>query len=404
MSPGFARLKLLLHLVFVLSGITTVLIGPLLPILANNFLLNDLQLSYFFPSQFTGSLAGTFLTNWFGRRKKFANAAMIGAALMACGILLMNVNAFPVCLAGFFINGLGIGLTLPSINMLILELNPLRTAAALSILNFCWGLGAIVSKPFVDFFSSGSSIFWVTIALAVPLLGAAAMLATLRPQQINTEAEAEPDSKISQNTIKPIWTSPMAWAIAGFNFIHVGFESGMGGWLATYTDRIESQTTAHLISPTFLYFLFFVIGRGVAPLFFRFLNENKMLLLSLAVILIGMVVTLSADNLFLLGIGASISGFGTSSIFPTNLSRFAKTFGPEGMRRATPFFICGTLGAASTTWLIGFFSDRMGDLRSGMFVLAASISILIVLQIGLILFGASQKARATGRSVGTFFG
>ena len=384
-THGIGPLKVLLHVVFLLSGIATVLIGPLLPILATNFLLNDLQLSYFFPSQFAGSLTGTFLTNRFGRRKKFADAAMIGSALMACGILLMNVNSVAVCLAGFFINGLGIGLTLPSINMLILELNPLRTAAALSVLNFCWGVGAIISQPFVDFFSSGSSIVWTTIALAVPLLGAAAILMTLRRKQIETEAE--PASDFSGESAIPIWTTPMAWAIAGFNFIHVGFESGMGGWLTTYSERIESQPAVHLLSPTFLYFLFFVIGRGVAPLFFRFMNENSTLLLSLFVILIGMVITLSADSILILSIGASISGFGTSSIFPTNLSRFSKTFGSEGMKRATPFFICGTLGAASTTWLIGFLSNRMEDLRSGMFVLAGSIVLLIVLQIGLSLNG-----------------
>ncbi len=69
---------------------------------------------------------------------------------MASGVLMLNLNRFDLCLLGFFINGIGIGLTLPSINMLILELNPTRTVSALSILNFFWGFGAILSQPFVD--------------------------------------------------------------------------------------------------------------------------------------------------------------------------------------------------------------------------------------------------------------
>ncbi len=50
--------------------------------------------------------------------------------------------------------------------------------------------------------------------------------------------------------------------IAFFNFIHVGFESGMGGWLKTYTGRLENEPTVVLFSPILLYFLFFVVGRG----------------------------------------------------------------------------------------------------------------------------------------------
>jgi hypothetical protein len=64
----------------------------------------------------------------------------------------MNVDSFAVTLAAFAVNGVGIGLTLPAINMTILELSPVKTASALSILNFFWGVGAIICKPFVDLF------------------------------------------------------------------------------------------------------------------------------------------------------------------------------------------------------------------------------------------------------------
>jgi MFS family permease len=82
---------------------------------------------------------------------------------MACGVLLMNVDSFAVTLVAFAVNGVGIGLTLPAINMTILELSPVKTASALSILNFCWGVGAIICKPFVDLSSRGSDILITTI-------------------------------------------------------------------------------------------------------------------------------------------------------------------------------------------------------------------------------------------------
>lgn len=372
--------KVTLHAIFFLSGITTVLIGQVLPIFARHFSLTDLQVSYFFPAQFAGSLMGGYVTSRFAKRNDFVTASVIGGVLMAIGVLLMNFDMLSVCLAGFLLNGMGIGMTLPSINMLIIELNPSRAAPALSILNFCWGVGAIISKPFVDLFSAADSIGLTTFVLAVPLFSSALVLFMAGGQEKAATTEKADSDEASDLRI---WTMPIAWAIALFNFIHVGFESGIGGWLTTYTDRVEGQPLMHWFSPTLLYFLFFVIGRGVAPIFFRFLSENKMLMLGLLIVLAGMILTLSAGTVIALSIGATVAGFGTSWIFPTNVARFSRVFGPAAIKRATPLFIIGTLGAASSTWLIGFISDKTGSLRSGMVVLMVAVMLLIVLQIGL---------------------
>ncbi|HQU81893.1 MAG TPA: MFS transporter [Pyrinomonadaceae bacterium] len=370
----------LLHVAFFVSGISTVLIGQVLPILLNKLALDDAQASYFFTWQFSGSIIGTGLTNQFGKKGKFLTATVLGCFFMALGIVLLNADSYQICLFGFFFNGIGIGLTLPSINMLILEFNTERASSALSILNFFWGIGAIISQPFIDFFTRGTNILTPTLILS-SVLALVGVLIIFQPSGIeqknisaNENEEAEP----------LIWTRPLAWTIALFNFIHVGFESAMGGWLKTYTQRVEGVSL--WFPPIFLYFLFFVVGRGVAPVFFRFLNENKMIMLGLIAILGGMIILLSAESASFLSLGASLSGFGTSWIFPTNISRFSKIFGATATRRATPLFICGTIGSMFTTWLIGYISSaNQNDLRSGMFVLLASVIFLIIVQSGLSL-------------------
>lgn len=385
-------LLILLHIVFFVSGISTVLIGQVLPILASGFALNDLQSGFFFPAQFTGSILGTLFTNWFGRRNKFVPATVLGCIAMAAGVTAMSSNSFEGCLSGFFVNGLGIGLTLPSINMLVLEMNPLRSASALSILNFCWGLGAIFCKPFVDLTATRGSIFVTTLLLAVPLLGCAAFIALL-PKQIDA-----PEGTVVDNSHDPkpaaIWVTGLAWTIALFNFVHVGFESGIGGWLTTYAERLHGEPVTGLFSPIFLYFLFFVIGRGVAPVYFRYLDEDRVLFIDIGLMLAGMVTILSAGSVLWLGVGAALSGFGASSVFPTNLSRFTKAFGPTATRRATPLFISGTLGGASVTWLIGFVSNQSESLRYGMFVLLGCVGLLIVVQLGLVLRAAKLNEQS----------
>jgi fucose permease len=322
------------------------------------------------------------LAGWFSRRGRLADAAWIGAALMASGVAAMNADSYALVLAGFLFNGLGIGLTLPSINLLILEIYPDRSAAALSILNFCWGVGAIVCKPFVDLTAGETTITVTTAVVSALLLVSGVVIYFLLSPVPKVEREAPADVALTPRT--PIWTTPVALAIAAFNFIHVGFESGMSGWLTTYAVRLSGADHAGIISPTFLYFLCFVIGRAVAPVFFRFLNENKMLLVSLVVILVGMLIAITATNVSTLSTGAALAGLGTSSVFPTNVSRFYRIFGAEAMHRATPLFLCGTLGGAAATYSIGWISNRYDDLRFGMYVLLFNIIVLIAIQTVLI--------------------
>lgn len=393
-TSGTLRLKVTLHLIFFLSGLATVLIGQVLPILARQFSLSDLQLSYFFPAQLSGSLIGTLAADRFARRDEQLLAAIFGGFAMVLGLLTMSSNSLSFCLLGFFVNGLGIGLTLPAINMTVVALNPQRTGAALSILNFCWGVGAIISKPFVDVFSKLNSLGPTTLVLAAPLLIASLLLILTR--RAEHRAKNKP-ANIADDVDIPLWSTPLAWLIALFNFIHVGFESGIGGWMTTYAERVEGGASVGLISPILLYFLFFVIGRGVAPLLFRRLDETKMLFLGLAIILVGVVTLLVATTVVGLSAGAILCGFGTSWIFPTNVSRFSLTFGPNAIRRATPLFLCGTLGAATVTWLIGLVSEQTGDLRSGMLILAIGVVMLLVLQTGLSVW-SRQKVQTERRS------
>ena len=390
-TPNAGRVKLVLHIVFFLSGIATVLIGQVLPVLIHRFSLSDLQAGYLFPAQIlVGAVTGNYLSGYIGRRTGYISASVIGCFLMTAGLLLMNSPNYWICVAGFVANGLGTGLTLPAINLLVLEMTEGNAAAALSILNFCWGTGAIVSKPFVDRIGSPESIFFPTLVLAIAVaIGGLALFLAAREGIVRSpvyDSHSEPST--------PVWQTGLAWAIAMFNFVHVGFESGISGWLTTYSDRLDPASASRLISPTLLYFGFFVLGRGVLPAMFRFVSENAVFLVNLVLMLCGLVVSLTAISTLQLGIGAAMAGLGTSVIFPMNVARFGRIFGPDASRRAMPFFLAGTLGSAVLSWLIGFLSDRVGSLRLGMMTLMVSVAFLIVLQVGLMLVRPAAKAAA----------
>lgn len=377
------RLIILTHAAFLISGILTILIGQVLPILSVRLSLNDEQLGYFFIAQFSGSLIGTLLSQPLTNRLGFIKTIVVGCTAMAFGVFGLNAQSLSLCLLAFFVNGFGVGITLPAINMLTVELNPRKVTPALNLLNFFWGIGAIICKPFVDFFGTSSSILRPTVILSAILIltGAAIFSLPRRVEPRKNQIIAENDENLP-----PIWSTSLAWAIALFNFIHVGFESGAGGWITTYAARFPDQSE-HIfwLSPITLYFFFFIAGRGIAPLYSRFISENTMILCGLIIAAFAMLISLLGNTYFLLSIGSAIAGFGTSTIFPTNMARFTKIFGATASRRATPVFICGALGSTFTTFLIGYISSYYNDLRIGMFVLLGSCIILITLQILLML-------------------
>lgn len=375
-------LVFLLHSAFLISGIITVLIGQVLPILSARLSLSDAELGYFFIAQFSGSLLGTLLTQPIANRVGFISAIALGCLAMMLGVFGLNSEVWHFCLLAFFVNGFGIGITLPSINMLTVELNPENVTPALNFLNFFWGIGAIFCKPFIDFFGTPSSIFQPTMFLSVSLLFVGIAIFFV-PRKVEPKRSFEYETN---KDLPPIWSTSLAWAIALFNFIHVGFESGAAGWITTYAARVPTQNEqAFWFSPITLYFLFFVIGRGIAPLYSRFFRENTMILAGLLIVTIAMLISLLGNSYLLLLLGSSIAGFGTATIFPTNMARFTKTFGATATRRATPMFICGTLGSTLTTFLVGYISNYYRDLRVGMFVLLGSCVILITVQILLMI-------------------
>lgn len=294
---------------------------------------------------------------------------------MAVGIQVVSVDGFNLIFAGLFLNGLGIGLTLPSINMLIVELNPGKTARALNALNFFWGVGAIVSNPLLSGLKSGSDIHTPAWIISGVLFATAIAQLTFLHK---TEAHSHPDTEVGDQT--PIWSRPIAWVIAAFNFIHIGYETSMGGWLPEYTREIG---LAVAFAPIVLFYIFFVAGRLFTGVVLPIANENKAIMIGLVITTLGMLPQLFASDGWMLMAGACVSGFGTSWIFPTSIARFSSVFGPGASRKATPFFMIGSAGAAALPWITGQLGRGESNLGSGMFVLLGSLGVLILLQMGL---------------------
>src|SRR4030088_1153452 len=83
--PISSAASVLLHGGFVVTGIVTTLIGPILPILIGRWSLTDQRAGLFFTAQFCGSMAGVGSLGWLIKRG-YRHALVCGFSLIAAGV------------------------------------------------------------------------------------------------------------------------------------------------------------------------------------------------------------------------------------------------------------------------------------------------------------------------------
>ena len=293
---------------------------------------------------------------------------------MAVGAGVLAQASWIVGLVSVCVYGFGLGLTIPTANLLIAELHPDRRAAALNLLNFSWGIGA-VGCPFVVAALQRSQrtpllLFGVTVclALAAIVLGCIRMPADTKG---NSSKVAALDRKIWKNRSVPV--------LGALFFIYVGTESSIGGWVASYAHRIDAGSgTFWALTPSFFWGAL-LLGRALAPVFLRHVRETTLASAGLVVASLGVFVLLIANTMALVVAGASLAGLGLASVFPINIAMLSQWFGEMASRIGGVMFALSSLGGATVPWLVGILSSRFGSLRIGLIVpLLGSLTMLFL--------------------------
>src|SRR5207247_9373910 len=110
-TQGHRNLLILLFAGFVLIGIATTIVGPMLPIFIRRWSLDDGQAGLFSSVQFLAALGGTLASSaiaaWWGYRP----ALVMGYALMGGGLACLNADKHVVALSATAAFGLGYGVT-----------------------------------------------------------------------------------------------------------------------------------------------------------------------------------------------------------------------------------------------------------------------------------------------------
>lgn len=337
-------------------------LGPMLPILAARWALNDSAAGALIFAQFLSSMFGMLLSGVLVERRGYRVTLILGCILMALGMTLLGSGPYWSGIVSVCILGFGHGITTPAGNLRTAELDPARSASALNVINAVWGIGAM-SSPFL--IAAAQKAHRPELFLYGTAIGLFLLLLCLALARFSPDTHAQ----ISHSpTADGVWTSPMLLLICALFFIYVGTETSFGGWMATYAHRIApEERTMWAVTPSF-YWGSLLAGRTLAAIALRFTSSATTARVGLSLALVGGMTLVSAHRMETVMVAAVLAGLGLASIFPISVSLLPVWFGDSARRASGAVFGSGNMGGAALPWVVGALSAHFGSLRVGLLV------------------------------------
>ena len=355
---------IVLHLSFVLIGVITTLLGPILPYFSHAWSLTDAQAGFFFTSQYFFSTLGVILTSLLLPRFGFSRVCAAGFAAFALGFLFLGRSPWILSVLMVGINGFGYGLTNPSINLRATQLPSKNTAAAVTFLNFSWSLGAVLCPFLVAAMVPRVRVrgFSLVIAVCAALL-VAAYLASCKGSQTSLAPATYPLAEWLLRLLVP-QAMPLLWLF----LFYVGTEVALGGWVASFEKRLPGMNSVTLVIAPSVYYGALLFGRGVASLAFRHVTQLAMSVSGLLIATAGASLIAISHSAPMLYVGSAIAGFGLAPQYPIFVTWLAAIFHKDANWIGALFFSFSGIGGGAIPWLVGIVSATTHSLRAGLFL------------------------------------
>jgi MFS transporter, FHS family, glucose/mannose:H+ symporter len=356
---------------FILSGIATTIIGPMLPVFIRKWSLDDGQAGLFSSVQFLASLIGTAVSGVWMAWRGYRPPLVAGYALIGYGLATLNANTHINALAATAAFGLGYGFITPGTNLYVAEAGGARSAGLLNLLNFTWGVGAMACSPLIAMALRNNRLPGLLISYAIfgGLLAFALMFARFG---------AEKHEKPAYTTeAAPLVARGVTIALATLFFVYVCMETSIGVWSAEYSRRIaKGITNLTTLAPMFFY-AGLTAGRGLAPLVLLSLSETPLVLAALSLTGFGTTVVIFSTTLNVAIAGVFLAGLGCASIYPVYIAWLSRWYGPRARQAGGFLFALASLGGSAGPWLVGTVSKYSGSLRVGFVVPLVSALLML---------------------------
>lgn len=363
---------------FLLAGLGTVLLGPLLPFLAQDWNLTDSQSGLLLLAKFIGAFLGGVTV------PRKLRLGIFGGMVLACAgfaAFALSNSLLGGCIT-LFVSGFGLGRIIASTNILAGRRYRTHTGSALASLNFFWSLGAVLTGLLVaallpPFGLPGPMLWFAGLFLLTGLGG------LLRPRTVSSEPAAPPE------TTAALHRGTIAF-FAVLLFLYGGLETCLTAWITTFTLRFSDLRLLGGQSGVVLLWAALTAGRALSSVALRYTGERLVQGVGLLVSAVFIALLGYVHHGGLLSLCCILLGLGLSPVFPAT---FALLMNHRPSARVAGFILAVSgLGAALFPWLMGVLSTSTGSLRVAMSV-PWTLAVVLLLLTPLIVPTPASRAR-----------
>lgn len=371
--PKRGPLLTLLFAGFVLSGIATTIVGPVLPIFIRRWSLDDGQAGLFSSVQFLAALVGTLASSAIASWRGYKPALVAGYALMGVGLAALNADTRAVALVATMGFGLGYGLSTPGTNLFVAELGGKKSASLLNLLNLSWGAGAMACSPLIGLAMRHNRVSALLMGYAI---FGTVIAAGILPASFGG---GHSDNATESGSPMPIAGLAVMVAMAVLFFTYVAVETSIGFWSAEYARRIAGGITGMTTLAPMFFYGGLSAGRAAAPMVLLRFSERRTALGALALAATGIASLVMAKTLNAALVSVFLAGLGGATLYPLYIAWLARWFGARAKKIGGFLFALASLGGSAGPWMAGNVSKYFSSLRAGLCVPLAGALLMFVI-------------------------
>jgi len=381
------RLSLVLFCTgFFALGLVTAALGPALADLAGNTGSSLAAVGSVFTALFLGALLAQGVAGPARDRLGPRPVLLAGLALISLGTLgLINAPWLWLALVCGFIAGLGHGAVDVVISVSVSDLFSDRRAAALTLVNVFFGVGAFVGPLVAGLalraWDTALPALWLGAGL---LLGLMPLMARWIPAARPAGGSAERPAVQGRTFLK----SPLLWMLGLLLLVYVGIENGTGGWAPTYLERVTGIAAADAALATSGFWMAITASRFIGALIGTRLPAPALLAGSLVTAALGsLLMVIGSASTIATVAGILLLGLGFGPVFPTTIALVTAAFPTTSGSAAGAAVALGSLGGMLLPLAQGWVLERTGPSGSLAMTIAATLSMLL-------LFAAYRRSNA----------
>ncbi len=370
-----------LHAGLILAGLGTALLGPILPVVARHWGLEDAQSGLLMAAKFCGAFLGGVTVT---RRLRLSLLVGFVAAALGFGWFAVAPGMTSGC-AGLALGGFGLGRIITATNILAGQRESEHRGSALALLNFSFSAGAMLS-------ALGAAWLLPRFALRTVLVGFAGAFAVVGLSLL-VEVRgrlAEESRGGGERAAEPSSLAASAfWMFGLLLFFYGGLETCLSGWLTTFALRYGDRSFTLGAYTTLLLWASLTAGRAISSALMlrvpeRGLQRGGLVATAACVAALGLV-----HGGVAIAVVAVLLGLSLSPFFPATFALLM--FERPKASEAAMVIAASGLGAAALPWLMGVVSTRTGSLQVALMLpLGAAVMLL-----GLTL---AMRARPVGKA------